>query len=1038
MGRFKQGLYDQLVTRSVRDFLEQNAGQDLNSSLEELEETDSPEYLARHLARQIKGALRGLPSEERKQRQIELANAFLEFVRERADSPDIDPVDHAGQVLRAIYSGATVPVGPTTPLSVTNLLMNAVGEPRLGFELEREMATADQVFMVVSFIQWRGWQRLKDAFLTLADRKAPVRILTTTYIGATDFKAILELSRLPNVQLRISLDGRRRRLHAKAWLFQRANGFSSVYVGSANLSGPALEDGIEWTVKLSEVEAPQIVDRFRGAFDSLWCDEEFEEFRSDDEEMHRRVRDALEYARSSPGRTDSGPPTFFDLRPHPYQQATLDQLESERADRQSFRNLVVAPTGTGKTLVAAFDYARQPYHGVRPRLLFLAHREELLHQARHRFRHVLRNESFGELLGGGEEPADSQYLFSTIQSFRARNLLNGQGADYWEYVVLDEAHHAPADSYREIVSTLRPRILLGLTATPERMDGESILPWFNNRIADEMRLWHAIERQYLVPFDYYGIHDGVDLSTLSWSRGAYAIGELEERYLGNTRRANLAASEFCTIYGEWRQARALGFCVSIAHAEFMAEAFNRAGVPALALTSRSVAQERSDATKRLRDREINVLFTVDLFNEGVDIPEADCILFLRPTESSTVFLQQLGRGLRLDTGKTTCLVLDFIGNQRREFRFDQRFLALFGGTRQQVIREIQTGITRLPGNCYFRLDRESQKIVLQNLEARLQANRLRMVAELRVIADQLGRCPTLSEFLAETRYDLVEIYKQSIGGWFALLKEAGFSEQIPTESDLILLKRFQHLLHIDSVSRLRLYLDQIRKSASATEDLSISQKRAIQMLSFRLLQASAREPNADWAAGLKLLQESPIARAELEQLIPSLLERVRMHSDENPVLEDCPLFLHRKYTRDEILVAMGLSRMVGARHTQTGRFWIEPSNIEVLFVTLDKSDKSFSPTTRYEDFAISPTRFHWQSQSTTGESSPTGRRYVEQSENGCTILLFVRPTNSDAFVFLGPVRYVSHSGSRPMSIYWDLIHPMPAWFFEICASLRAA
>jgi hypothetical protein len=210
------------------------------------------------------------------------------------------------------------------------------------------------------------------------------------------------------------------------------------------------------------------------------------------------------------------------------------------------------------------------------------------------------------------------------------------------------------------------------------------------------------------------------------------------------------------------------------------------------------------------------------------------------------------------------------------------------------------------------------------------------------------------------------------------------------------------------------------------------------MLSFRLLQASDREPNADWAAGLKLLQESPIARAELEQLIPSLLERVRMHSDENPVLEDCPLFLHRKYTRDEILVAMGLSRMVGARHTQTGRFWIEPSNIEVLFVTLDKSDKSFSPTTRYEDFAISPTRFHWQSQSTTGESSPTGRRYVEQSENGCTILLFVRPTNSDAFVFLGPVRYVSHSGSRPMSIYWDLIHPMPAWFFEICASLRAA
>lgn len=202
-------------------------------------------------------------------------------------------------------------------------------------------------------------------------------------------------------------------------------------------------------------------------------------------------------------------------------------MESERVDRGSFRNLVVAPTGTGKALVAAFDYARQPYTGSRPRLLFLAHREELLQQARQRFRHVLRNESFGELLSVGEQPTDFQYLFSTIQSFRSRRLLVSNGANYWDYVVLDEAHHAPADSYRDIVPALQPRILLGLTATPERMDGESILPWFNGRIADEMRLWHAIERQYLVPFDYYGIHDGVDLSTLSWSRRAYSIGDLE-------------------------------------------------------------------------------------------------------------------------------------------------------------------------------------------------------------------------------------------------------------------------------------------------------------------------------------------------------------------------------------------------------------------------------------------------------------------------------------------------------------------------------
>ena len=1038
MSDFKEGLYDQMVTRHVRDSLERHATLGLKSLVETLEDSDHPDYLARHLIRQIKLALRAAPAEDRNQRQIEFANALMNFIRTPTESTTFDAVDTPGQILRAIYRGPNAPKPPSTPLSVTSLLMNALDEPRLGFELEREMATADRVFMVVSFIQWRGWQRLKTVFHELAAREVPIRLLTTTYIGATEFRAIEEISRLPNVALKISLDGRRRRLHAKSWLFQRDNGFSSIYVGSANLSGPALEDGIEWTVKLSEVEAPHIVGRFHGAFDSLWCDEEFETFRPDDEEFCRRVKQSLDYARQGLGRRDSGPPVFFDLRPHPYQQATLDQLETERIDKGHYRNLVVAPTGTGKTLIAAFDYARQPYTGQRPRLLFLAHREELLRQARDRFRHVLRDESFGDLLGGGEEPVGYDHLFATIQSFRSRGLLESQGPSHWEYAVLDEAHHVPADSYRDLVTSLSPRILLGLTATPERMDGESILPWFDNRIADEMRLWHAIERQYLVPFDYYGVHDGTDLSDLSWSRGAYAIADLERRYLGNTRRADLVIGQFCEFYGDRNQARALGFCVSIAHAQFMAESFLRAGIPAMAITSDSTDNERSQAANRLRNRELNVLFTVDLFNEGVDIPEVDCVLFLRPTESATVFLQQLGRGLRLDTGKTTCLVLDFIGNQRREFRFDQRFLALFGGTRQQVIHQIETGITRLPGNCYFRLDKESRNSVLENLKARLQASRTRMVAELSGLAVQLGRRPTLIEYLAETQYELSDVYKSSVGGWYSLLEDARLVAAPLTEADRQLAKRFELLLHVDSTSRLRFYLGMLRNPGTADRLTSQLEKRMVQMLTFRLLQKDAQQPGAEWNAGLIRLEQSPVATDEFQELCVALLDTLKLHIEEEPVIEDSPLFLHRQYTRDEVLVGLGLPRFVGKRHTQTGRFWIEELNTEVFFVTLDKSDKAFSPTTRYEDFSVSPTRFHWQSQSTTDEDSKIGRRYVRQSENGAKFLLFVRPKKTDAFVFLGPLQYVSHSGSRPMSIYWDLAYPMPAWFFEICASLRVA
>ncbi len=1035
MKQLKEGLYDQLVTRRVRELLDAREPPGLESWTEPIEEADCPDYLARHLIGQIKHLLRSLPSEDRKRRQLELANNLLASLQQPdLDLPEQDPVDPDGLLLRALYRGPARPVPPSTPLGTANLMMNAAGEPRLGFELERELASADSVYVIVSFIQWRGWQRLKNAFHNLAGRSVPVRVLTTTYIGATDSRAIEELAKLPNVELRISLDGRRRRLHAKAWLFGRENGFSSAYIGSANLSGPALEDGIEWTVKLSEAETPHVVNRFRSAFDTLWADAEFEVFNPRDEEQCRRVRRALEAAGKSPGQRDAAP-VFFDLRPHPYQQATLDRLESERLDRGHFRNLVVAPTGTGKTLVSAFDYARQPYTGRRPRLLFLAHREELLRQARDRFRHVLRDESFADLLTGSDAPASYEHLFATIQSFRSRGVLESQGVDYWEYVVLDEAHHVPAESYRETIAALRPLILLGLTATPERMDGKSILPWFDNRIADEMRLWHAVERQYLVPFDYYGVHDGTDLSGLSWSRGSYAISELEHAYLGNRRRANLVISQFQEVYGEWRQARAIGFCVSIEHARFMAQCFEQAGIPAAAITSESPQDQRVQASRLLRDREVNVLFTVDLFNEGVDIPEVDCVLFLRPTESSTVFLQQLGRGLRLDTGKTSCLVLDFIGNQRREFRFDQRFSALFGGTRQQVIREIETGITRLPGNCYFHLDKEAQKIILDNLKARLRAARARMTAELRVLSNGLQRTPSLIEFLSETGYELDDVFTKN-GGWYSLLEGAGLRPQDRSDEDQFLSSRFRFLLHIDSQRWLNRIPSLLKESSERSLDaLPVMERRMVEMLTFRLLRSEARQPDGDWRGGLLRLRASLAASSEFEELCTALRDRVTWHEEETPIVEDCPLFLHRRYQRDEVLVGLGLPEKVGMRE---GRLWIERMNTEIFFVTLDKSEKSFSPSTRYDDFAVSPTRFHWQSQSTTSEDSPTGRRYANQVSNGTRFLLFVRARREEPFVFLGPLRYVSHSGSRPMSIYWDLEHQIPAWFFEICASLRAA
>ncbi|MCC6265110.1 MAG: DUF3427 domain-containing protein [Bryobacterales bacterium] len=1038
----QDGIYDQLLTRQLEQLLREIG--DAKSQIDRLEDADRPEYLARYLARQVRGRLRAYPrtsdgSDGLDRKQVEFINLLLTALNDAELSGfSADPVVFPAQTLKAVYRTANPPQQPGTPLSGSHLILNSSAEPKLGFELERELRTADRVLMIVSFLQWRGWQRLRDAFEDLARLEKPVRILTTTYIGATDYRALEALSRLPNVQLRISLDGRRRRLHAKSWLFERANGFSSVYVGSANLSAPALEDGIEWTVKLSEVDSAHIVDRFRGAFDSLWEDPEFEAFDPEDEGVCRRVREALKLAKEPSRKNADGLTAFFDLRPHPYQQATLDQLESERVDRGHTRNLVVAPTGTGKTLVAAFDYQRQiGRDGVRPRLLFLAHREEILRQARSAFRHVLRDESFGSLLTAGENPDRYDLLFATIQSMHSRDLIHLLGPGYWHFVVLDEAHHVPAESYRELVAALRPRILLGLTATPERTDGLSILPWFGNRIADEMRLWHAIERQYLVPFDYYGIHDGTDLSKLSWSRGSYQKSELDIEYLNNVRRAKLVVQQFRNMYSEPSRARAIGFCVSVEHARFMAGVFREAGIPAEALTGQSPHEQRREAPQRLRRGEIQVLFTVDLFNEGVDIPEIDCVLFLRPTESATVFIQQLGRGLRLNPAKTSCLVLDFIGNQRREFRFDLRFRALFGGTRQQVVRQLETGITNLPGNCFFRLDAESQRVILQNLKSQLTANRARMVQELQSLAETLGHTPSMELYLQETQFELEDLYKESMGSWTRLLHQAGLLREPVEEQCFSFTKRFRHLLHMDCLDRMELYESAVQPGYIAGSE-TLAEQRAFAMLTHRVLQAETRNEGCTEDTVPEYLRKSAAEREEFLELLRTLRSRVRVHLNEKPFRKSWPIVLHRTYTRDEVLFATGYRTIDNPRECREGRLLLPDENTEIFFVTLAKTEKHFSPTTRYEDYAISPKRFHWQSQSTTSPSSATGRRYVEQRSNRMQFLLFVRAAKGDAFVFLGPLNYVSHTGSRPMSITWELESAMPAGFFEVCAALRAA
>ncbi len=1027
------GLYDLLMTRGLERALAE-LPEGLSVAREGIEPSAIHERLARYFASELESALRSLRGKDAGPgEQVEVVNALLSDLAKRVphSGPGADgEVLAPPSALLAIHAPPAPPERPTAPLGVSTLLTQAKHEPRLGAELAKEVASADGVDMLVSFIKWRGWRRVRDAFEVFARAGKRMRVLTTTYMGASDKEALDAIARLPGAEVRVSFDTRRTRLHAKAWLFHRESRFSSVYVGSANLSAAALGEGVEWSLKASEADAPHIVEKFRGAFASLWEDGEFEHYNPDDPSQAGRLAAALKAERG--GTREDAP--FFDLRPYEYQAAILERLRVERETHDRWRNLVVAATGTGKTMVAAFDYRAQvPASGVRPRLLYVAHREEILEQALKTFRHVLRDHAFGELLTGRSSPTSHEHLFATIQSLSRRDLVSAMGAAYWDYIIVDEFHHAAAETYQHFLSAAQPKVLLGLTATPERADGLDVLHWFGGHAAAEIRLWDALEKQILVPFEYYGIADGVDLAQVRWARGGYDLSELSNLYSGHDERARLIVDKLRSIHGHPETARGLGFCVSVEHARFMARRFSEAGIPSISLDGETDEALRADAPRRLANGKVAFIFTCDLYNEGVDLPMVDTLLMLRPTESATLFLQQLGRGLRLHPGKESTLVLDFIGQPHERFRFDRKLSAATGLPRGDLKGAVENDFPTLPSGCHLHLERTARQIILDNLKQAIRGGSIRLSAELRDLLRERGSV-TLGQFLEATGRPLEDVYAGGVGGWTTLRRLAGGLPEGGTDQERRLSVGLGKFNHVDEPARLRLYRALAANRTLALQEASELDRRRLLMFALRLTDGTA----SSIEGLLEPFWQSSALRQELVELCEVLDQRIAVVGAEADLPAEWPLAVHRTYTRDEILAAVGASNVSKRKHFREGVLRLRDAKAEVFFVTLDKSSGHFSPTTTYEDYAISAGLFHWQSQSTTSDTSEGGRRYITGARDGWRFLLFVRATTSDAYTFLGPVTYSSHRGSRPMSITWKLDVPIPPAFLTEYATLRSA
>ena len=940
------GLYEKVINTALNSELSEIP--DARKSVAPIDRAEASKVLAQYLADVVqKGLENVLDNGGDISAQIGLANQIVDLIQNTTQEADFAAlsVDQRAEQLLALLreQDPRLAVGktaadlsrPETSIAQSSLFTGAIHEPQMYTELKKEIVSADHIDMLVSFIKWSGLRLLMDELKEFTQNGGELRIITTSYMGATDVKAIEELRALPNTQIKVSYDTKRTRLHAKTYVFYRNTGFTTAYVGSSNLSNAAISSGLEWNVKVTRRDLPETIDKIAATFESYWNSSEFEYYSEDQKERLARALKAEKYFDANNDEVYT-----MDIAPYSYQQEILDKLEAERTVRGYTRNLVVAATGTGKTVISALDYKRfcKQHPGKPCRLLFVAHREEILRQSLYTFRAVLKDANFGGLFVGNCKPESIDQLFLSIQTFNSQDFAAKTVSDFYDYIVVDEFHHAAAPTYQKLLSYYQPQILLGLTATPERMDGKSVLPYFNNR-----------------------------------------------------------------------------------------------GIPSIFLTGKSSDEERKTAKGRLVSGEVRFIFVVDIYNEGVDIPEVNTVLFLRPTESLTIFLQQLGRGLRLAEDKECLTVLDFIGQANKRYNFEDKFAALLSNTTRSVTREIKDGFISAPKGCYIQLEKKAAKYILDNIRASY-GNTAGLVSRVASFTEDTGLELTLANFLDYYHLDPRAIYKFS--SFSRICARADMIEDFSEPLEEVLTKALSRLAVVDSRRWIRFLLDLLpRLDDMDFTALSELEQRMLQMFYVTVWSKAAESWTSDEVLdNLYALSDSPMLLGELLDLLRYRYEQIDFIDEPVELGFDCPLDLHCTYTRDQLLVALDFLKPATVRE---GVKWLPEKQMDVFFVTLNKADKDYSPTTMYHDYSINENLFHWQSQSTTAADSPTGQRYIHHRERGSKVLLFVREFKADritggaeAYTFLGTANYVKHSGSRPMNITWKLDRPIPAKFLK--------
>lgn len=1033
-----EGIYEELINKNLEELL--NLHTEYISEKEDINHEESSLILSAYIGHLVRSGLQYIHKNDDKDneninKKVDIINKIINILAENTDKEYISSIiPTPPQQLLSLYKkennitllNKKIKIErPITSLCQSSIFTGAKHEPQLINELKKEISTCHQIDMLVSFIKYSGLALLLDKLIEFTNNGGKLRIITTTYMQATDIKAIQTLSSLKNTEIKINYNTKSTRLHAKAYIFQRDTGFSTAYVGSSNISAPAITSGLEWNVKVTQKDMSDTYEKMKATFETYWNDKDFILY---DESQEKELSISLDKS------VDKSNTFFMDIRPYGFQQEILEAIQADRKIRNNYKNLVIAATGTGKTVISAFDYKRfcneNPH--IKCRLLFIVHRKEILEQSLATYRAILKDNNFGELFVDGIKPTQYDYLFASIQTFNSQDLTKFTTNDFYDYIVIDETHHASANTYQKLLNYYKPKILLGLTATPERADGKDIFKYFDNRISAEIRLLEAIERGLLCPFHYFGVSDSIDYSTITWERGKYKESELNNVLTINEVSAKVRINTIIQAINKYitdiQEIKGLGFCVSKEHAQYMSNQFNNNGISSIALTADSDSNIRSEARNKLKRGEYKFIFVVDIYNEGVDIPEVNTVLFLRPTESLTIFLQQLGRGLRNADNKEFLTVLDFIGQSNKKYNFEEKFNSLLHISRQKLENEINKGFVSLPKNCYITLEKKATEYILENIKGYFSKNNLH-IERLKTFKADFGIEPTLKNYLEKYNMEAGSIYKSF--SFNQLLFKAGLREEYHEPIYENAYKILGKISQINSVRFIDFIINILNNNINIANDL---EKRMLQMFQFTVENNISKEiAFNEILNNIKIFKENKILCSEIIELLEYNKSKIDFIDKQIDLGFECPLDVYCSYSKDQILVACDFFNVGGVRE---GVRYLEDKKLDLFFVTLNKSEKDYSPSTMYKDYSLNEKLFHWQSQSTTTETGEVGQRYINHKKTGNKILLFVREEKknkygiTETYTFLGTANYISHEGSKPMSILWELDYPIPAKYIK--------